>query len=187
MPQNMKLIETPIQGLYLVQRNIVVDSRGSFFRVYCHNELSKRGFDTPLNQINFNVAHDRHTTKGIHYQLPPFAEDKMITCTRGEIFDVAVDLRKDSPTFLKHFAANLTDQNRLSLLIPRGFGHGWQSLTDDASVLYLHTSSYAPEYERGINIFDPALDIAWPNEPKHLSDRDQNFESLNVDFPGVEI
>lgn len=187
MSQSLKITDTPLQGLSLIERNIIKDDRGEFFRVYCKEELSGVGLLNPLDQINFNTAAEKFTTKGIHFQLPPFAEEKIITCTRGEIFDVAVDLRKGSPTFLQYYSVILSDKNNLSLLIPKGFGHGWQSLKDNSSIIYLHTSSYSPDFERGVNIFDPLIGIEWPNTPAHLSKRDREFEYLTSDFAGIEI
>jgi dTDP-4-dehydrorhamnose 3,5-epimerase len=184
---SLNIISTRLPGVKIIERRIIADDRGSFFRLYCDEELADAGLVNPVRQINFSHATDNHTTKGIHFQIPPFAEDKIITCTRGEFFDVAVDLRKDSPTFLQWFSIILSEENRRSILIPRGFGHGCQSLKDGSSLLYLHTNTYSPAAERGFNILDKTLGIEWPHSPSHLSLRDSGLPEIPAGYAGIEI
>jgi len=184
---NLTITSTPLHGLKIIKRRIIEDNRGSFFRLYCDEELAETGMTNPVRQINFSHAADKYTTKGIHFQLPPFAEDKIITCTKGEYFDVAVDLRAESPTFLEWFSIILSEENKRSILIPRGFGHGCQSLRDESSLLYLHTNSYNPNAEGGFNILDPAIGIDWPHKPSHLSARDSGLPMIATGYTGIDI
>jgi dTDP-4-dehydrorhamnose 3,5-epimerase len=182
---NLNFISTTLPDLYLIERKVHKDQRGKFFRIFCQEELSRFGIHKTLQQINFSQAQEKFTTKGIHFQYPPFAESKIITCTRGEYFDLAVDLRPKSPTYLQWFSAILSEDNNLSMYIPEGFGHGWQSLHDNSSLIYLHTQQYNPKYEDGINIMDSRLSISWPNPPINVSDRDQSLNMISDNFSGI--
>ncbi|MBE7411769.1 MAG: dTDP-4-dehydrorhamnose 3,5-epimerase [Leptospiraceae bacterium] len=183
----MKFLDTPINGLYIIERNIVSDDRGYFFRIFAKEELLKIGHTKPIVHINFSHANNRYTTKGLHFQYPPYSEIKIVTCVKGEVFDFVVDLRKNSPHFLKWFGITLSEKNKKSIYIPEGFAHGFQSISEDSELIYLHTESYRKESEGGINIFDPKIGIQLPSPPVNLSDRDKNFSFLNNDFEGVTI
>jgi dTDP-4-dehydrorhamnose 3,5-epimerase len=122
----------------------------------------------------------------MHFQYPPGAEDKLVSCLRGEVWDVAVDLRKGSPTFLAWHAERLSAENGISLLIPKGFAHGFQTLTDDCELLYLHTADYAPDLEGAVNAFDPKLSIEWPLAVTAISDRDRAHPFVDADYSGIE-
>ena len=176
---------TPLAGLAVVQRRVREDSRGFFSRLYCANELSAAGFALPVAQINHTRTVRRGAVRGLHFQRPPHAEDKFVSCLRGEVFDVAVDLRRDSPTFLRWHAEVLSADNRISLMIPQGFAHGFQALADDCELLYLHSRAYEPEAEGALHVSDPALAIDWPLPIAEMSDRDARHVPITPAFRGI--
>jgi dTDP-4-dehydrorhamnose 3,5-epimerase len=176
---------TPIAGLMLVERQHQEDSRGFLSRLYCAEEFGEIGVRVPISQINHTLTRHKGTVRGLHYQLPPHAETKLVSCLRGEIFDVAVDLRSNSPTFLKWHGEILSAANRRSLVIPEGFAHGFQTLSNDCELLYLHTAAYEPTSEAGVNANDPRLKIEWPIEITEMSDRDRSHPMLSTEFSGV--
>ena len=178
-------LPTPIPGLMLVERQHREDSRGFFSRLYCTEEFRAIGISTSISQINHTLTRRKGTVRGMHYQLPPNAETKAVSCLRGKIFDVAVDLRRNSPTFLKWHGEILSAANRCSLVIPEGFAHGFQTLSDDCELLYLHTAAYEQASEAAVNACDPRLKIAWPIEITEMSDRDRSHPMLSADFSGV--
>src|SRR4051812_25753964 len=153
---------TPLDGLFVVEREIRADARGHLSRIYSAEELAAVGWEKPIAQINQTVTRSRGTVRGLHFQLPPHAEMKLVTCLRGAVWDVAVDLRAGSPTFMRWHAEELSADNRRAMLIPEGFAHGLQSLTDDAELLYCHSAAYAPHAEAGLHPQDPAVAVAWP-------------------------
>lgn len=187
MSSNIEFIKTPIPDLFVLKRKIVSDERGYFFRIFCQEELREIGLKKPISQINFSHAKEKFTTRGFHFQYPPYSETKIVTCTQGEIFDVAVDLRQNSPTFLKWFGINLSENNNLSMYIPEGFGHASQSLTDLSSLIYLHTAPYSNANEGGINVSDPLINVNWPNKPMNQSKRDSSFAYLTDNFKGIVL
>lgn len=174
---------TPIEGLTLLKRHPRSDARGDLTRLFCAEELATVGWHEPIAQINLTVTRQRGTIRGMHLQHPPQAEIKLISCLEGEVFDVAVDLRRDSPTFGRWFSVRLSAENHLSLLIPKGFAHGLQTLTEVCQLLYFHSTAYCQSAEGGINPLDPALAIAWPLAPTLVSARDQNLPFLNAYHP----
>ena len=176
---------TPIAGLVLVERQHQADSRGFLSRLFCAEEFREIGVHAPISQINHTLTRRKGTVRGMHYQLPPHAETKLVSCLRGEIFDIAVDLRRNSPTFLKWHGEILSAANRRSLVIPEGFAHGLQTLSDDCELLYLHTAAYEQTSEAAVNARDPRLKIAWPIEITEMSDRDRSHPMLSADFSGV--
>jgi dTDP-4-dehydrorhamnose 3,5-epimerase len=180
-------VPTPLAGLMLVQRKAMEDHRGFLSRLYCADEFRETGFDRPIAQINHTLTRRKGTVRGLHFQHPPHAETKLVSCLKGEIFDLAVDLRRDSPTFLKWHGDVLSAANRKSLLIPKGYAHGFQALTNDCELIYLHTENYHPEIEDALNVTDPALNIAWPLPISDLSERDRNHSYLTEDFQGIAI
>jgi len=181
------IVGTPILGLKVVERKPLCDSRGFLSRIFCADQLENAGWKRPVIQINQTVTKKRGTVRGMHFQPPPHAEMKLVSCLQGEIWDVAVDLRKNSPTFLKWHAETLSSENCRALLIPEGFAHGFQALSDDCELLYLHTSPYVREAEGGIRPNDPYLDVSWPLDFFEISMRDANHPLLNDQFMGVEI
>lgn len=176
-----------LPGLKLLTRQRIGDARGFLARLFCAQELAAAGWRKPIAQINHTCTAKRGTVRGMHYQNPPEAEMKLVTCIRGEVWDVAVDLRADSPTCLRWHAEKLSADNLNALLIPEGFAHGFQALTPNAELIYLHSASYNPELEAGLNPSDPALGIAWPLAISEISDRDQSHPKLAADFTGIKV
>ena len=177
----------PLVGLALLERRCIEDHRGFFSRLYCAQELHHAGFDGPVAQINQSYTRLRGSVRGLHYQEVPHAEVKFVSVLRGVIFDVAVDLRRGSPTFLQWHGETLSRDNRRSMLIPRGFAHGFQALTDDCELIYMHSTSYVPASERGLHARDPLLNIPWPLEISDLSARDAAHALLGPGFTGVSL
>lgn len=179
--------ELPLTGLKLVERQRLVDNRGFLSRLFCTVELAGAGWKKHIAQINHTYTSRRGTLRGMHFQHPPHAEMKLVTCIRGRIWDVAVDLRADSATFLHWHAEELSTDNNRALLIPEGFAHGFQTLTDDVELLYCHSAIYNAEAEAGLNPRDPELAINWPLEISELSERDAQHPMLNQNFAGLLI
>lgn len=177
---------TPLAGLLQIDRRPIGDARGSFARLFCDQLFADWGWDNPVRQINHSVTQGRGTLRGMHFQFPPNAETKLVTCLAGEIFDVAVDLRAGSPTFLRWHGVTLSVDNRSSLLIPRGFAHGFQTLSEHVELVYLHDAAYAPDREGGVSPLDPRLAISWPLAVTMLSDRDAAHLPLDDQFTGVQ-
>lgn len=177
---------TPLAGLKQVTRQPLGDARGWFERLYCAEELAAAA-DLPFLPVQINRSCTRAVgaVRGMHFQSPPHAEIKLVSCLAGEVYDVAVDLRAGSPTFLHWYGVRLSAQNRVSLLIPQGFAHGFQTLAPDAELLYLHSAAYAPEAEGGVHPRDPALGIAWPLEITEMSPRDAGRPLLEAGFVGI--
>ncbi len=174
--------DLPLAGLKVVGRTIRGDHRGFLSRFYCNDELGGAGFNRPIAQINHTLTHRRGSIRGLHFQRPPHAEDKFVSVLRGAILDVAVDLRAGSPTFGQWHGERLSAENRLSLFIPRGFAHGFQTLTDDCELLYLHTHPYTPTSEGGIDPLDPGVGVRWPLPVTDMSVRDRNHPPLSAAF-----
>ena len=178
---------TPIDGLQVVERRPVADARGSLERLYCREMLSPLLQEKSIRQINRTLTIKKGSVRGLHFQPPPYCEIKLVSCVRGEVFDVAIDLRRGSPTFLKWHAEVLSELNCLTFLIPEGFAHGFQTLSDDCELLYLHTADHNAQYEGALNALDPALGIAWPLPVAHRSERDSKHVMLSSDFKGIEL
>lgn len=183
--ERFRINDTPIAGLKSVDRLRLGDERGFLSRMYCADALRAAGLIEPIAQINHTLTLHCGAIRGMHFQLPPYAEDKFISVVRGEVFDVAVDLRRHSPTFLQWHGEILSAENSRSLLIPKGFAHGFQTLTDGCELIYFHTASYRSEAERGVSPFDPTLSIDWPLEVTDISDRDRSHPPLNQQFDGI--
>ncbi|MEJ8847076.1 dTDP-4-dehydrorhamnose 3,5-epimerase family protein [Variovorax rhizosphaerae] len=179
------IAETTLDGLVCIQRKQQEDVRGFFSRFFCADELRAAGFRDPIQQINHTLTRRRGSVRGFHFQRPPHAETKFVSCIRGEVFDVAVDLRRGSGTFLRWHGQRLSADNHCSLLIPKGFAHGFQALSDDAELVYLHSEPYNPMAEGALNVLDPALAVAWPLPLGDLSERDANHPYLTTDFGGI--
>ena len=178
-------IPTPLTGLTLVQRKVTEDHRGFLSRFYCVNEFREAGINTSIAQINHTLTKNKGTVRGMHFQNPPHAETKLVSCLQGEVFDVAVDLRQDSLTFLHWHGVILSALNRQSLLIPEGFAHGFQALSQNCELIYLHTAAYHPETEGALNVADPRLNITWPLAITEISERDRNHKLIEQDFQGI--
>lgn len=178
-------IPTDLSGLMLVGRKPLEDERGFLARLWCADEFAAVGWHRPLAQINQTLTRQRGTVRGMHFQRSPHGEMKLVSCLRGEIFDVAVDLRKGSASFLHWHGVILSADNRRSLLIPEGFAHGFQALSDNCELLYLHSAAYHPSAEGGLNAIDPRLDIAWPLPVGERSPKDQGHALLDASYEGI--
>ena len=174
----MKFSKTPLEGVHIVDLEPREDSRGFLGRMFCEHEFAQAGLESRFVQINNSVSRRRGTLRGLHYQAPPHAEVKLIRVVRGAIFNVAVDIRRDSPTFARWFGLRLDDGNRAMMYTPRGFAHGFLSLTDDAEVIYLTSAAYAPGSEGGVRFDDPRVGIAWPILPAEVTDKDRAWPDL---------
>jgi dTDP-4-dehydrorhamnose 3,5-epimerase len=175
-----------IPDVMAVQRRHIGDARGSLSRVFCSNELADAGWIWPILQINHAYTSRKGTVRGMHYQRSPHAEAKLVSCLRGRVWDVAVDLRAGSPTFLRWCAHELSAENLTAMLIPPGFAHGFQALTDDVELLYLHSAAFAPEAEGGVHASDPQLGVTWPMPILEFSARDAGYPPLDGSFAGLE-
>ncbi len=179
------LTATPLPGLTLVQRHPIGDQRGYLERVFCQQDLAACLQGRAVVQINRTLTARKGTVRGMHFQWPPNAEIKLVSCLRGEVWDVAIDLRQGSATFKQWHAERLSADNHRCLLIPEGFAHGFQTLTDDCELLYLHTAAYDAAAEGAVNATDPELAIAWPLPITELSPRDHAHPLLSNGFTGV--
>lgn len=178
---------TPLDGLKLVRRQPIEDARGSLTRLYCADDFISLGIAPEISQINRTATRVRGAVRGLHFQHPPFAEGKFVTCLRGEIFDVAVDLRAGSPTLLRWHGEVLSAHNLLSFYLPPGFAHGFQTLTEDCELLYFHSQPYRPDAEDALNALDPALGIGWPLEIGEMSERDRAHRLVDANFRGLAL
>jgi len=181
----MEFVPTAIPGAFEVRHDIRSDTRGSFKRHYCEREFSAAGLNTRWVQVNHSVTLGIGSVRGLHFQRPPHAETKLVGCTLGRAFDVAVDLRRASPTFLKWAAVEIDEAT--SFYIPPGCAHGFQALGDEVHLTYLHSAFYAPEAEGGVRFDDPALRIAWPLPIGTVSDRDRSFALIDAGFEGLAV
>lgn len=174
----MKFMPTSIHGAFVIELDGPSDDRGFFARVFCSREFRERGLNHRIAQANLCQSRRKGTLRGMHYQIPPSAESKLIRCLRGAIYDVIVDLRPESPSFLKHYAVKLTADNYRGFYIPPMCAHGYQTLTDNAEVFYQTGEFYSPEHERGLRYNDPALNLTWPLPIERISDKDANWPLL---------
>lgn len=178
----------PIDGLWLAQQKVIDDQRGFFSRFYCADEFAAIGLRDGLVQINHSLSTACGTIRGLHFQHPPYAETKIVTCMRGRIYDVVVDIRRGSPSFLQWFGLELSQDSHASLIIPPGFAHGYQTLEEDSEILYLVTQVYAPTAEDGLNPLDPAIAIEWPIVVGELSQRDKMRPMIDkAGYSGLEV
>lgn len=174
----MRFTETPLRGAFLLDFELREDDRGFFARSFCVKEFEAHGLDPRVVQCNVSYNHAAGTLRGMHLQLPPHGETKLVRCTRGAIWDVIVDLRPDSPTYGQHFGVELSAENHRALYVPALFAHGYQTLTEGAEVTYQVGEYYAPGYERGLRHDDPALGIRWPLPVSVISPKDATWPLL---------
>lgn len=172
--------ETDIAGAFVVEIKRIADDRGFFGRAWCSEEFRKRGLSDTIVQINTGVSTRAGTLRGMHYQLAPHAEVKVVQCTRGAVYDVAVDLRPESPTFKRWAAVELSDQNYRTFYIPEGCAHGYLTLSDDAVLTYTTSKSYAPTAAKGVRFDDPAFGIQWPGNIRVISTADRNWPDFTL-------
>ncbi len=182
----LKITKTQLCGLYLIEDNISRDQRGRFSRVFCSDEL--RGIFEPdvIEQVNLSYTATAGTVRGMHFQRAPYQEAKVVRCVAGSIFDVVIDLRRGSPTYLKLYTRVLSGVGGEMLVIPKGYAHGFQSLEPDSIVLYLHNVAYSPLSEDGLNPLDPSLSIPWPLPVINLSARDMQHPVISSEFTGLD-
>lgn len=174
----MQFTETKLKGAFILDLEMREDPRGFFARTFCQKEFEAHGLKPMVAQCNLSFNHKKGTMRGMHYQVPPAAETKLVRCTRGAIYDVIVDLRPDSPTYLQHVGVELTADNRRQLYVPEMFAHGYLTLTEHAEVTYQVGEFYTPGYERGIRFDDPALNIEWPVAVEVISEKDANWPAF---------
>lgn len=179
--------DLPLAGLKLVERQCRDDSRGFLSRLFCAENLAAAGWIKPIAQINHTYTAKRGMVRGMHFQRPPHAEMKLVSCIRGEVWDIAVDVRAESPTFLQWHAERLSVDNCRAHLIPEGFAHGFQTLTDNVELLYCHSAAYCPRAEAGLNPQDARLAITWPLAITELSTRDTALPLIEIEFKGVRL
>jgi dTDP-4-dehydrorhamnose 3,5-epimerase len=171
--------ETSVAGAWIVEPERQVDDRGFFARTWCATEFARHGLSPRLVQASVSYNYRRGTLRGLHYQVAPHAEAKLVRCIRGAIYDVAVDLRPESPTFRRHAAVVLDTNNRLALYVPEGCAHGFQTLADHTEVLYQRSAVYAPEAARGVRWDDPAFAISWPPADRIIAERDRRYPDFS--------
>jgi dTDP-4-dehydrorhamnose 3,5-epimerase len=177
----------PIIGLYELVRQPLGDDRGFLERLFCQETLGSLLPGKAIRQINHTLTRKEGTVRGLHFQYPPQAETKIVTCLKGTVWDVAVDVRQGSPTFLQYHALRLSEDNFRSFLIPEGFAHGFQTLTPDCEMLYFHTADYQAKAEGALNALDHRLAINWPQPITERSARDQGHPMLTEDFLGIDL
>lgn len=183
----MEFAETHIPGIFTVSLKKLKDERGLFARTYCKKEFKQIGFDKEFVQFNHSFNNLKGTVRGMHFQQQPSAETKLIRCVQGAVYDVAVDIRKGSSTFLQYAGIELSADNMMSILIPEGFAHGFQVLEDNTALIYHHTAFYSSEADAGLRFDDPKLNIDWALPPVNVSDKDKNYTLLDKNFQGISL
>jgi dTDP-4-dehydrorhamnose 3,5-epimerase len=183
----MKFHPTQIAGVLVVETAPLIDQRGAFARWFCEEELRSVMNNRRIAQVNYSRTSRAGALRGFHYQRAPHAETKLIRCLKGRVFDVAVDLRQGSPTFLRWHAEELTPANWRMLIIPEGCAHGFQAMEADSDLLYLHTASYAPNAEGGVRLDDSRIGVLWPMPVADISKRDSSFPVLDAGFAGISV
>ena len=176
----MKFIETILKGACIIEIERLEDERGFFARTFCRRDFKAHGLNPWRVQCSISYNRRRGTLRGMHYQASPMSEAKLVRCTQGAIYDVIIDLRKESPAYCKWTAVELSADNYMMLYIPEGFAHGYQTLEDDTDVFYQMSQYYAPEFARGVRYDDPALGITWPLDEKIVSESDKKYPFLNL-------
>lgn len=181
----MIFTETSLKGSYVIDLEPIGDNRGWFARTYCKNEFGKIGHTKEWVQLNHSFTKQQGIIRGMHYQIPPFSEIKLVRCIAGAVYDVIVDLRKGSSTFLHYFGAELSAANKKMIYIPEDFAHGFQALTDDCELIYHHSQFYLPGVEGGIKYNEPMVNIEWPLPVMNISPRDNAHPLIDANFKGL--
>ncbi|MGZ3921739.1 MAG: dTDP-4-dehydrorhamnose 3,5-epimerase [Bacteroidia bacterium] len=181
----MKFTETFLKGSYIIELTPFYDERGGFARTYCKKEFKEINHSKEFVQLNQSYNTHKGTIRGMHYQVAPFLEIKLIRCIRGSVFDVIIDIRQNSPTFLQHIAVELSESNKKMIYVPEGFAHGFQTLEDNTQLVYHHTEYYNAQADAGLNYNDPILNIKWPIPVSIISEKDKNNKLINPGFKGV--
>ena len=181
----MRINKLLLENAFVIEPEPFTDDRGIFARVFCRHELQSILHGKNIVQINYSLTRQKGAIRGMHFQRPPKAEIKMVKCLRGSVFDVMVDLRSNSSTFLKWHGEKLSAENMKMVCVPEGFAHGFQAMEENSELLYLHTDFYSFEHEGGVRYGDPMINISWPLEVMDISERDQNHPLLSHDFKGI--
>ncbi len=176
----MIFTETELQGSYTIDLEEKHDTRGFFARTFCAKELEAHGLKPVVAQCNLSFNHKKGTLRGMHYQVDPAAETKIVRCTKGAIYDVIIDMRPESPTYLQHFGVELSADNHRALYVPEMFAHGYQALTDGCEVMYMVGEFYTPGYEKGLRYDDPFFNIQWPLEATEMSEKDTKWPLMRM-------
>ena len=184
---NFVINTTPLKDLKIIEHKLINDRRGYLSRLFCQKTLSHLMNHKNISQINRTLTIKEGAVRGLHFQQPPYAETKIVSCLKGKVWDVAVDLRKGSSTFLNYHAVELSSDNNKSYLIPEGFAHGFQTLTSDCELLYFHTAEYKKDSEGAINALDKKIGIKWPKKITELSERDRFHLMLDDYFRGIKL
>jgi dTDP-4-dehydrorhamnose 3,5-epimerase len=182
----MKFSETPLAGAYVIELEPFLDERGLFARTFCQQEFAQIGFDKEIVQINHSLTRQKGTIRGLHYQRPPACEIKIVRCIQGAVFDVMVDLRAGSPTFLKWHGVELSEKNMKMVYIPERFAHGFQTLTENTELIYHHSTFQSPNHESGLRWDDPSVSIQWPAPAFVISVKDQKYPIIDKQFKGIQ-
>lgn len=183
----MVFIKTPLAGAFVIKLEPFQDERGLFARTFCQKEFEQIGHTENFVQFNHSMTVAKGCIRGMHFQKPPFAEIKLIRCIKGKVWDVIVDIRQNSMTFLKWFGVELSAENQKMIYIPKGFAHGFQTLEPNTELIYHHTAFYTPSAEGGLKYDDPKLKIDWKLTPEQLSKKDQEYNYINENFKGIVI
>jgi len=183
----LTITETPLKGLYIIETNAFIDHRGAFARWFCEEELAEILGKRHIKNVNFSRTVKKGSIRGMHFQKPPHAEMKLVRCIRGRILDVVVDIRTGSPTFLQHYAVELSAENMKMFAVPEGFAHGFQSLEDESEIMYLVTEFYSPESEAGLRFSDSTLKIEWPLAVTDISEKDGKHPLVDGVFTGLDV
>jgi dTDP-4-dehydrorhamnose 3,5-epimerase len=183
----MKFLKTPLESAYVIETTPFQDERGLFMRTFCKKEFDEIGHHEEFVQMNHSINNQKGTIRGMHFQKSPFLDTKLVRCIRGAIFDVIIDIRVGSTTFLQWFGVNLSAENKKMIYIPKGFAHGFQTLEDDTELLYHHTEFYTPKAEDGLRFDDKKLGIAWQLPPKSISQKDLSYIFIDDYFMGIKL
>lgn len=175
----MRFFETKLNGAFIIDLDQYSDHRGYFARAFCVKEFNDKGLNTSVAQCNLSYCIQKGTLRGMHYQIFPANETKLVRCTKGAIYDVIIDLRSDSPTYLSHVGVELTAENHRAIYVPEMFAHGYQALTNEAEIFYQVSEFYSPQYECGIRYDDPKFNITWPLTISNLSEKDSHWPFFN--------
>lgn len=176
----MLFTETKLKGAFIIDAELKKDNRGGFARAFCAKEFEDRDLKPVVAQCNLSFNYKAGTLRGMHYQVAPACETKLVRCTKGAVYDVIIDLRPDSPTYKEHIGVELTEENRRALYVPEMFAHGYQTLTDDAEVMYQVGEFYTPDCERGVRYNDPVFNIEWQHEVTMISQKDANWPLMET-------
>jgi len=183
----MEFSKIKLAGAGLIETELFCDHRGKFGRLFCQHKLKDILQGNHVEQINYSLTLKIGTVRGLHFQMPPKAEIKLVRCMKGKVFDVIVDLRHTSKTFLQWHGEILSQENMKMMYVPKGFAHGFQTMQKDCQMLYLHTESYSPDYEAGLRYDEPRVEIQWPLDVVEVSDRDRKFALLPHEFEGIDV